>query len=381
MAKVIRQRERKATDTNYKTVISRLLNFKNFDVMKKTFLFIVFLTLILRGVTTAQNPYESLGVPMPKGKMLTVSNGRFQEHFPNDTLTPIGSAMFNTVTGEVVQFLTRDTMYAEYNLEPELVSRWLSPDPLAERYLQWSPYNYTLNNPIIYTDPDGRSVEGDFYNQKGTKIGNDGNLTDGKKYIVFDKTEANNIATTDKAGGTTQLSDIKSAVSVSKDIMAAAGSAVSGQDGTGFEHGFVAATDGTTSSLINNGKEGAVQLGPGYEELQGKGKTSEFDVHTHPADWKINADGTATKSEPTPSGDAGKQRGDGDYNYRGMKESKGQVSTANSWIIGTQSNITKQLDGTHTASQTKMVSFYNNASTVKTMEWRDFKKLADKVLK
>ena len=104
--------------------------------MKKTFLFIVFLTLILRGVTTAQNPYESLGVPMPKGKMLTVSNGRFQEHFPNDTLTPIGSAMFNTVTGEIVQFLTRDTMYAEYNLEPELVSRWLSPDPLAEKYLQ-----------------------------------------------------------------------------------------------------------------------------------------------------------------------------------------------------------------------------------------------------
>jgi RHS repeat-associated protein len=127
--------------------------------MKKTFLFIAFLTLILRGVTIAQNPYESLGVPMPKGKMLTVSNGRFQEHFPNDTLTPIGSAMFNTVTGEVVQFLTRDTMYAEYNLEPELVSRWLSPDPLAEKYYQWSPYNFVLGNPIKFVDPDGRAVD------------------------------------------------------------------------------------------------------------------------------------------------------------------------------------------------------------------------------
>ena len=348
--------------------------------MKKTFLFIAFFALILRGVSTAQNPYESLGVPMPKGKMLTVSNGRFQEHFPNDTLTPIGSAMFNTVTGEIVQFLTRDTMYAEYNLEPELVSRWLSPDPLAERYLQWSPYNYTLNNPIIYTDPDGRSVEGDFYNEKGKRVGTDG-INDGKRYIVFNKDEAKAIEATDKGGGTTQLSAIKSGVSVSKDIMTSADNAVAAQDKTGFEHGFVGATDGTTSSLITKGEQGAVALGSGYQELEGKGKISEFDVHTHPQDFVDNKDGTFLASVPEPSGVAGKKGGDGDYNYRGLKEGQGKVTTANSWVIGMRATATANPNGTLNPSFNREVSFYNNSGTVKTMEWRDFKKLADKVLK
>jgi RHS repeat-associated protein len=34
-------------------------------------------------------------------------------------------------------------------------SLWLSVDPLVEKYPEWSPYNYTLNNPVRYVDPDG----------------------------------------------------------------------------------------------------------------------------------------------------------------------------------------------------------------------------------
>jgi hypothetical protein len=31
-------------------------------------------------------------------------------------------------------------------------------DPLADKYCGWSPYTYTLNNPVIYVDPDGRDA-------------------------------------------------------------------------------------------------------------------------------------------------------------------------------------------------------------------------------
>src|SRR5699024_1017296 len=40
------------------------------------------------------------------------------------------------------------------NYMPDL-GRWLNPDPLAEEYSSWSPYNYVMNSPLRNIDPTG----------------------------------------------------------------------------------------------------------------------------------------------------------------------------------------------------------------------------------
>jgi RHS repeat-associated protein len=37
--------------------------------------------------------------------------------------------------------------------------RWMSPDPLSEEYRRWSPYTFTVNNPLRFIDPDGMGVD------------------------------------------------------------------------------------------------------------------------------------------------------------------------------------------------------------------------------
>jgi RHS repeat-associated protein len=39
------------------------------------------------------------------------------------------------------------------------IGRWFTPDALTEKYLADSPYGYSMNNPVLFVDPDGNVVE------------------------------------------------------------------------------------------------------------------------------------------------------------------------------------------------------------------------------
>jgi uncharacterized protein RhaS with RHS repeats len=121
-----------------------------------------FFALILRGVTTAQNPYESLGKVTP---VLTLSNGKYQEFMTNDTIVQIGSVLFNTITNEVVSFLDEDSLR---RMEADLTTRFLSVDPIGREYPELTPYKFASNTPIMAIDLDGlEAATPPQYNSKG----------------------------------------------------------------------------------------------------------------------------------------------------------------------------------------------------------------------
>ena len=66
------------------------------------------------------------------------------------------------------------------------LGRFVSIDPMAEKYCTFTPYSYCVNNPIMYIDPDGR-LANPIYDQEGNFLGTDNRGLQGDAIIMDSK--------------------------------------------------------------------------------------------------------------------------------------------------------------------------------------------------
>ncbi len=113
------------------------------------------------------NPFESIG---KKGKVITAYGDRFVEVFDTDSVQRIGSVLYHIYEKRIVVLLDADSLFNEVS-DNSSASRWWSVDPLAEKYHEWSPYNFSLNNPLRFVDKEGAApTDIVYFNQQGQEI-------------------------------------------------------------------------------------------------------------------------------------------------------------------------------------------------------------------
>lgn len=133
--------------------------------MRKTILTLSIILATCGALAHAQAVFKKYGF---NKKPLTLSKGKYNEFFTNDEVVQIGTVRFNTRTNKVIQLLEEDT--TKNNYLSDRSSIWYSVDPLAEKYPNYSPYVYCMNNPVNFIDPDGRWVKGVSYGKDGTLV-------------------------------------------------------------------------------------------------------------------------------------------------------------------------------------------------------------------
>jgi hypothetical protein len=104
----------------------------------------------------AGNPFAKYGY---KAKVATLSKGKYLEFHDLDSIVTIGRIRWHVDKNQIVGRIKIDTLNPDAQPIGDAPGRWMSPDPLSEEFPSYSPYNFCFNNPMRYTDPDGRAPD------------------------------------------------------------------------------------------------------------------------------------------------------------------------------------------------------------------------------
>ena len=152
-------------------------------------------------------------------------------------------------------------------MDHELMTMWLSVDPLADKYPSISPYAYCAWNPVRLVDPDGRTIW--IENGDGTKIKYEVNMK-----VQGDKFSQQTIETLNEMYTTSAGEKLLNSLSGSKDNfhISSESSGVPGTHSTKKEKDGVRSRMGGSSSMLDLSHE----LFHQYQYLCGQGGATYF---------------------------------------------------------------------------------------------------------
>ena len=94
----------------------------------------------LFGQLYAHNTSNETGIK--ESDILTLSDGRYDEFHGYNDYERVGSAIIDMRTNKIARFIDRDSVIGEGMAELDMTTRFLTTDPMAEKYYQMSPYGY-----------------------------------------------------------------------------------------------------------------------------------------------------------------------------------------------------------------------------------------------
>ena len=96
-----------------------------------------------------------------ESEVMVPQQGSTPEHTLAAATLPSGMTLRDSFTGQEDQTPDFGTSYTDFGARQysPALRRWMTPDPMSEKYYGMSPYVFCADNPVNFVDPDGRFPE------------------------------------------------------------------------------------------------------------------------------------------------------------------------------------------------------------------------------